>query len=208
MATRAVAGLMMTDSNYDAAVDILRSRFGRKDLIVNAHMWKPLNLTPVKKSSDVSALRQLSNDCEIQVRSLELLRVVSYTYRGMLWQILLEMMDCRAHKQEDGPLLARWRQLGRFVHEHVMKVLQLPVTGQGTLYTFFSSVPTTEWLQLAHCIMPSRKTDREPGRAVEDLRMGSTWPSSSVRHDRDNMHAHSAHRGCIDWQTAACIPGG
>ncbi|KAK0150106.1 hypothetical protein N1851_009131 [Merluccius polli] len=75
-AAKAVAGLTLTDSNDDAAVDILRSRFGRKDLIVNAHMSKLLNLTPVKKSSDVSALRQLYDDCEIQIRSLESLGVV------------------------------------------------------------------------------------------------------------------------------------
>lgn len=91
-AARAVAGLTLTDSNYDAAVDILRSRFGRKDLIVNAHMSKLLNLTPVKKSSDVSALRQLYDDCEIQIRSLESLGVVSDTYGSMLCPILLQMM--------------------------------------------------------------------------------------------------------------------
>lgn len=44
----AVAGLTWTDSNYDAAIDILQNSFGRKDLIVNVHMSKLLNLTPVK----------------------------------------------------------------------------------------------------------------------------------------------------------------
>lgn len=52
-ATKAVAGLTLTDNNYDAAVDLLQSRFRRKDLFVNAHMSKLLNLTPVKRSSDV-----------------------------------------------------------------------------------------------------------------------------------------------------------
>lgn len=89
-AAKAIAGLTLTDSNYDVAVDILESRFGRKDLIVNAHMSKLLNLTPVKKSSDVSALRQLYEDC--QIRSLELLEVVSDTYGGMVCTILLQMM--------------------------------------------------------------------------------------------------------------------
>ncbi len=37
-AAKAVAGLTLTDSNYDAAVDILQSRFGRKDLIISAHV--------------------------------------------------------------------------------------------------------------------------------------------------------------------------
>lgn len=55
-------------------------------------MSKLLNLTPVKKSSDVSALRQLYDDCEIQIRSLESLGVVSDIYRGMLCPLLLQMM--------------------------------------------------------------------------------------------------------------------
>lgn len=55
-------------------------------------MSKPLNLTPVKKSSDVSALRQLYYECEIQIRSLESLGVVSETYGSMLCPILLQMM--------------------------------------------------------------------------------------------------------------------
>lgn len=51
-AAKAVAGLTLSDDNYDAAVNILQNRFGRRDLIANAHMTKLLNLTPVKKSSD------------------------------------------------------------------------------------------------------------------------------------------------------------
>lgn len=47
-AAMAVAGLMLTDSNYDDANALLKSRFGRKDLVISAHMSKLLNLTPVK----------------------------------------------------------------------------------------------------------------------------------------------------------------
>lgn len=91
-AAKSVAGLTLSDSNYDAAIDLLQKRFGRKDLIINAHMSKLLNLTPVKKSSDVTALRQLYDECEVQTRSLESLGVVSDTYGGMLCPILLQMM--------------------------------------------------------------------------------------------------------------------
>lgn len=91
-AAKSVAGLTLSDSNYDAAIDLLQKRFGRKDLIINAHMTKLLNLTPVKKSSDVTALRQLYDECEVQTRSLESLGVVSDTYGGMLCPILLQMM--------------------------------------------------------------------------------------------------------------------
>ncbi|XP_049926226.1 uncharacterized protein LOC126406100 isoform X1 [Epinephelus moara] len=73
-------------------VNMLKERFGRRDLVVSAHMAKLLNLTPVKKSSDIVALRQLYDECEVQIRGLESLGVVSDTYRGLLCPILLQMI--------------------------------------------------------------------------------------------------------------------
>lgn len=89
---KTVAGLMLTDSNYDHALEILRDRYGRKDIVVNAHMTKLLNLNPVKKVSDVVALRQLYDDCEIQICSLESLGVVSETYGSLLCPVLLQLI--------------------------------------------------------------------------------------------------------------------
>ena len=91
-AAKAVAGLMLTDANYDSAITLLQSRFGRKDLVISAHMSRLLNLNPVKKSSDVHALRQLYDECEIQIRSLESLGVVSDTYGSLLCPILMKMI--------------------------------------------------------------------------------------------------------------------
>lgn len=82
---------MMTDGNYDHAIDLLQNRFGRKDLLINAHMTKLLNLCPVKKSQDVSARRQLYDECEVQIRSLESLGVASEAYGSLLCPILCPM---------------------------------------------------------------------------------------------------------------------
>lgn len=91
-AAKTVAGLMLTDSNYDHALDLLKERYGRKDIVINAHMTKLLNLSPVKRSSDIAALRQLYDECEIQIRSLESLGVVSETYGSLLCPILLQLI--------------------------------------------------------------------------------------------------------------------
>ncbi|MGL4646211.1 MAG: DUF1759 domain-containing protein, partial [Cetobacterium sp.] len=40
-AAKAVAGLTLSDSNYDAAITLLSDRFGRKDLVVNVQTVKP-----------------------------------------------------------------------------------------------------------------------------------------------------------------------
>ncbi len=60
--------------------------------MISAHMSKLLNLTPVKKSSDVHALRQQYDECEIQIRSLESLGVVSESYGSLLCPILLKLI--------------------------------------------------------------------------------------------------------------------
>ncbi|XP_026063123.1 uncharacterized protein LOC113046525 [Carassius auratus] len=91
-ASKAIAGLMLTDSNYDHAIELLQNRFGRKDLLVNAHMTKLLNLCPVKKSNDVTALRQLYDECEVHIRSLESLGVASEAYGSLLCPVLLQMI--------------------------------------------------------------------------------------------------------------------
>ncbi|GFT16511.1 DUF1758 domain-containing protein [Trichonephila clavipes] len=55
----AIRGLTLTSENYVKAVKILEDRFGRKELIVDFHMNRLLNLTPVRKSFDVIASRNL-----------------------------------------------------------------------------------------------------------------------------------------------------
>lgn len=67
---------------------MLKERFRRKDLIVSAHMSKLLALTPVKRSSDIVAVRRLYDEFEDQIRGLEAMGVVSDTYGGLLCPIL------------------------------------------------------------------------------------------------------------------------
>ncbi len=86
------AGLALTEANYDSAIKMLTNRFGRKDLVINAHMQNLLSLTPVKKSYDTTALRKPYDECEIQIRSLSAMGVVSNTYGPLLCPILMQMI--------------------------------------------------------------------------------------------------------------------
>lgn len=54
-------------------------------------MHKLLNLTPVKRSSNVVAMRQLYDECKVQIRSLESLCVISDSYGGLL-SILMQVI--------------------------------------------------------------------------------------------------------------------
>lgn len=91
-AAKAVAGLTLTDSNYDNGIDLLKNKFGRKEIVVSAHMSKLLTLTPVKRSSDIAALRYLYYECEMQISSLESLGVHSDTYGNLLCPVLLQLI--------------------------------------------------------------------------------------------------------------------
>ncbi|RWR98650.1 hypothetical protein B4U79_02911, partial [Dinothrombium tinctorium] len=92
VAARAVMGLSLSDANYEVAIKLLKERFGRKDIVINAHMNKLLNLEPVKKSSDVKQLRRLFDFCEVQIRSLETLGVATDTYGNLLCPVLMKMI--------------------------------------------------------------------------------------------------------------------
>lgn len=58
-ASNVIAGLTLTEANYENAIELLKSRFGHKDLVINAHMSKLLNLSPLKRSQNVAELRKL-----------------------------------------------------------------------------------------------------------------------------------------------------
>ncbi|GFV87227.1 integrase catalytic domain-containing protein [Trichonephila clavipes] len=79
----AIRGLTLTSENYAKAMKILENRFGRKELIVDLHMNRLLNLTPVRKSFDVIALKNLY-DHEEESISTELRRFWEIESLGIL----------------------------------------------------------------------------------------------------------------------------
>ncbi|GFQ65178.1 uncharacterized protein TNCT_638431 [Trichonephila clavata] len=87
-----VAGFSLSEENYKAAVELLKNRFGRHDLVFNAHMTKLLNLKQVKRASNIKELRELYDSCEIQIRNLNSLGVVAESYGRLLCPIILKLI--------------------------------------------------------------------------------------------------------------------
>ncbi|GFY53531.1 reverse transcriptase domain-containing protein [Trichonephila inaurata madagascariensis] len=50
-------GFALSDDNYDNALILLKERFEREEIVVNAHMSKLLKLYPVKDSDNVIGLK-------------------------------------------------------------------------------------------------------------------------------------------------------
>ncbi|GFU62304.1 DUF1758 domain-containing protein [Trichonephila clavipes] len=113
-----VNGFALSDDNYDNALILLKERFGREGIVVNAHMSKLLNLYPVKDSNNVIGLRKLYDICKIQIRSLESLDVTSGMYGHLLQPILLKLLP------EDLVLYFNRKQLGK-KEESTFDVMEL-----------------------------------------------------------------------------------
>ncbi|KFM62154.1 hypothetical protein X975_06179, partial [Stegodyphus mimosarum] len=91
-AAHTIEGFCISEQNYDEAVEILKNRFGRKDIIINSHMQKLLNLTPVTKTSDILKLRKLCDTIETEIRSLKSLEVTPDKYSYMLIPAIMKTL--------------------------------------------------------------------------------------------------------------------
>lgn len=86
-AARAISGLPITSQNYDKTIGMLQERFGRKQVLINAHMESLSKLnTP---SMNVQQLRKFYDDCESSIRALETLGVQTDCHGSLLIPILL-----------------------------------------------------------------------------------------------------------------------
>ncbi|GBN44277.1 hypothetical protein AVEN_211376-1 [Araneus ventricosus] len=108
-AANAINGFALSDENYDQALNLLKQRFGREELVINAHMAKLLNLLPVNDSNNIYGLRKLYDTVEVQIRSLESLKVTSGMFGHLLYPILIKLIP------EDLALAFHRKRVGNLV---------------------------------------------------------------------------------------------
>ena len=90
-AKRAIAGLSLTGANYQAACDILKERFGRKNKIIFAHVQALLGVAVPDRPS-VEALWQLYSDLQTHIRSLDSLGITGQQYGVILTPLILSRL--------------------------------------------------------------------------------------------------------------------
>lgn len=83
-AAAAVSAIQATESSYAYAVELLKERFGKKDVLVQEHLTQLLNLPKVKALSDVGAPRRLHDHVHCNIASLRTLGIDSDSYGAML----------------------------------------------------------------------------------------------------------------------------
>ena len=80
----------MTEDNYKIAVDILKSRFGKVDLIVSTHMDALVGLDAASSSHDIRKGRFIYDLVEKNVHQLQNFGISSSTYGTILVPVILK----------------------------------------------------------------------------------------------------------------------
>ena len=88
-ARTAIAGLALTEANYEAAIDLLKRRFGKKSTIERAHVNDLLKIQAVFNERDIGGLRRLYDLVEVHHRGLQALGVDAATYQGIVVPAIL-----------------------------------------------------------------------------------------------------------------------
>ena len=87
-------GLSITNENYDAAMDILKNKYGNKDVLISYHVIKLINLKKVNEE-DSDSLESLYNNIIKHIRQLESLGVTPDMYSVFLVPIILSKLTAK-----------------------------------------------------------------------------------------------------------------
>ena len=89
-AESAIAGLSLTADNYKVAIDILKDRFGKPQLLISNYMDALLKLPSVNSVHETKKLRELYDKIKINIRGLNALGVESQSFGNLLVPIVTE----------------------------------------------------------------------------------------------------------------------
>lgn len=79
----AIQELTLSESNYDAAIGIIRDRFGQPRQVITAHMDELLKI-PASTGDRLSVLKFIYDKISVHVRALASLGVFSDQYGSLL----------------------------------------------------------------------------------------------------------------------------
>ena len=80
-----------------AAVDVLKTKYGKETAIQRAHVNDLLNLTPVFSDKDTTHLRKLYSSCSAHFRGLEALGVDKTTFTSVVVPTVLQKLPEAFH---------------------------------------------------------------------------------------------------------------
>ena len=90
-AKRCIQGLSLSEQNYEAAIELLRQRFGNPQLVISTHMDELLKI-PACVGDKVSQLRFAYDKISVNVRGLEALGVRASQYGSLLIPVVMSKL--------------------------------------------------------------------------------------------------------------------
>ena len=92
IAQSVVTGLALTSANYEEAVELLKRRFGNRQVVISSHMEALTKIPKVASTSEVKRLRSLYDTVESHVRGLESMEISSEMYGCFLTPIIMQKL--------------------------------------------------------------------------------------------------------------------
>ena len=90
-AANAISGLSLTNDNYGEAINILKDRFGNKQIIISSHMNSLLKL-PMVKENDLQQLRSFYDEVELNVRLIVTLGVAVESFGTLVSTAVIDKL--------------------------------------------------------------------------------------------------------------------
>lgn len=87
-----ITGLALTSANYDKAVELLKKRFGNRQIVISSHMEALTKIPKITEIGDVKRLRNLYDLVESHVRGLESVEISPEMYGCFLTPIILQKL--------------------------------------------------------------------------------------------------------------------
>ena len=84
-----VTGFALTDSNYDAAIQLLTKRFAKPNVIKRALINDLINLPVIYREKNVQRLRNLHDQIETKFRAMEAQGIQQETYSSVVVPVLM-----------------------------------------------------------------------------------------------------------------------
>ena len=89
-ALHAIAGLSLTNNNYEEAMQLLKNRYGNNQVIISAHMNALVKLSHV--DDQLESLRKFYDDVESHIRSLTTLGIDVKSYGTLIGTLIMEKL--------------------------------------------------------------------------------------------------------------------
>ena len=71
----AISDILITESNYFEAVELLQKRFGNKQILITSNIDQLLSISPVNNINEIERSRQLLDKVESAVRNIKSLDI-------------------------------------------------------------------------------------------------------------------------------------